>query len=196
MPDASDILRLKACPQCGYDLESLPREHACPECGFDHGFDDGTIVLRVAFDGTTTWSREMKLGVIMLGAGLAMFLLIPSRSLGGIGLAVALAALLGVLHEAWRIHRRQSGRPAMHYVFGPQGYAESRCIDPISFHSWRSSQTVTIQRRRGKVPRLVIDEPAAGDRGDRKLVCDIETHPQLDEVILQHLRGLIARYGQ
>ncbi len=40
MPDAPDILRLKECPQCGYDLAGLPREHACPECGFEY---DGSM---------------------------------------------------------------------------------------------------------------------------------------------------------
>jgi len=30
------ILRLLWCPQCGYDLRTLPRRHRCPECGLEY----------------------------------------------------------------------------------------------------------------------------------------------------------------
>ena len=32
----ADLLRLKRCPQCDYDLAALPRNHRCPECGFEY----------------------------------------------------------------------------------------------------------------------------------------------------------------
>ena len=31
---AADILRVKRCPDCGYNVRELPVEHRCPECGF------------------------------------------------------------------------------------------------------------------------------------------------------------------
>lgn len=34
--DPRDILRLRRCPQCAYDLAGLPRRHRCPECGFEY----------------------------------------------------------------------------------------------------------------------------------------------------------------
>ena len=34
--DPRDILRLKHCPRCGYDLATLPRQHRCPECAFEY----------------------------------------------------------------------------------------------------------------------------------------------------------------
>ena len=40
-----DILRLKRCPRCSYDLAGLPRNHACPECGFR--YDELTFRLDV-----------------------------------------------------------------------------------------------------------------------------------------------------
>ncbi|MCH8152784.1 MAG: hypothetical protein IH830_10495 [Planctomycetes bacterium] len=41
--DPRDILRLKHCPQCGYDLATLPRKHRCPECGFE--YDDSMFII-------------------------------------------------------------------------------------------------------------------------------------------------------
>ncbi len=34
--DPRDILKLSRCPQCDYDLRTLPEEHRCPECGFSY----------------------------------------------------------------------------------------------------------------------------------------------------------------
>ena len=41
--DPRDILRLKHCPRCGYDLATLPRKHRCPECGFE--YDDSMFII-------------------------------------------------------------------------------------------------------------------------------------------------------
>lgn len=43
--DPRDILRLKHCPRCGYDLATLPRNHRCPECGFE--YDESMFALAV-----------------------------------------------------------------------------------------------------------------------------------------------------
>lgn len=43
--DPRDILRLKHCPQCGYDLATLPRKHRCPECAFE--YDESMFALAV-----------------------------------------------------------------------------------------------------------------------------------------------------
>lgn len=37
------LLRLTACPSCGYSLEALPLEGRCPECGAE--YDQRTVVL-------------------------------------------------------------------------------------------------------------------------------------------------------
>ena len=37
--DPRDILRLKRCPECNYDLIGLPHAHNCPECGFAYSED-------------------------------------------------------------------------------------------------------------------------------------------------------------
>ncbi len=41
--DPRDILRLKHCPRCGYDLATLPRQHRCPECGFE--YDESMFII-------------------------------------------------------------------------------------------------------------------------------------------------------
>ena len=42
----SDILRLKYCLQCGYDLKGLLKAHACPECGQEFSGEDFEIWAR------------------------------------------------------------------------------------------------------------------------------------------------------
>lgn len=41
--DPRNILRLRRCPKCDYDLAGLPRRHRCPECGFE--YDESMFVL-------------------------------------------------------------------------------------------------------------------------------------------------------
>lgn len=41
--NSDDILRLKNCLQCGYDLKGLPKAHACPECGRVYSGEDFEI---------------------------------------------------------------------------------------------------------------------------------------------------------
>lgn len=36
LDDPRQILRLRRCPQCDYDLRALPQRHRCPECGFEY----------------------------------------------------------------------------------------------------------------------------------------------------------------
>ena len=43
--DPRDILRLKRCPECDYDLGGLPHAHNCPECGI--AYDENIFDLRV-----------------------------------------------------------------------------------------------------------------------------------------------------
>jgi hypothetical protein len=49
-----DVLRLTACPACGYSLEALPREGTCPECG--GAYDRRFIVVQ---DDTGTESEPV-----------------------------------------------------------------------------------------------------------------------------------------
>ena len=43
--DPRDILRLKCCPECDYDLGGLPYAHNCPECGIE--YDENIFDLQV-----------------------------------------------------------------------------------------------------------------------------------------------------
>ena len=44
-----DILRLKECPQCEYDLDGLPRRHRCPECSFAYSEQMFVVPIRSGF---------------------------------------------------------------------------------------------------------------------------------------------------
>lgn len=69
-----DILRLRRCPRCDYDLRTLPAEHRCPECGFPYdrsmfavygwtGEDRYSVTGRMLWG---TWTERVLAGLILL----------------------------------------------------------------------------------------------------------------------------------
>ncbi len=61
-----DILRLKRCPQCDYQLLALPAPHRCPECGF--AYDESMFDLPVWWRGAEyfAWEWPAYLGVLVV----------------------------------------------------------------------------------------------------------------------------------
>ncbi len=72
-----DILRLKECPECGYDLTGLPAKHSCPECGF--AYDASTFVLNGHVPSRIRDALRGALAVIMILAALGVAVLIFYR---------------------------------------------------------------------------------------------------------------------
>ena len=62
--DPRDILRLKRCPECDYDLIGLPQAHNCPECGIE--YDESIFDLRVWLAESTASRRFDSLAWLVL----------------------------------------------------------------------------------------------------------------------------------
>ncbi len=62
--DPRDILRLKRCPECDYDLRGLPYAHSCPECGFE--YDEKIFDLQVWLAGSSASRRFDSLAYLVL----------------------------------------------------------------------------------------------------------------------------------
>ncbi len=63
--DPRDILRLKRCPECNYDLIGLPYAHNCPECGFE--YDENMFDLPVWLAGSSNIRRSNTFAYLVLG---------------------------------------------------------------------------------------------------------------------------------
>ena len=62
--DPRDILRLKRCPECDYDLRGLPYTHSCPECGIE--YDENIFDLQVWLAESTASRRFDSLAFLAL----------------------------------------------------------------------------------------------------------------------------------
>ena len=68
--DPRDILRLKRCPECDYDLSGLPHAYNCPECGIEY---DGNIFdLQVWLAGSSVSRRFESIAYLVLAVVLGV----------------------------------------------------------------------------------------------------------------------------
>ncbi len=90
-PDDSprNILRLRRCPECDYNLRSLPERHRCPECGFEY---DPTMF---ALYGWPPRERLSAIGRVLMGAWW-------ERILGGVLLLFVASIALFQAYMFWR----------------------------------------------------------------------------------------------
>lgn len=132
---ADDPLRLKHCPQCGYQLAGLPSEGTCPECG--HAYDPRHVILHgwVRGSGATlltgTWRDAGWIGVgVFTGLILAgLDALVRGRWTMFIVWTVLWGSLFAVL--IWR--RRHLPRPGViELQIGPPGVRQVLLPDALS----------------------------------------------------------------
>lgn len=62
--DPRDILRLKRCPECDYELSGLPHAHNCPECGI--AYSENIFDLPIWLDGSAASRRSNSLANLVL----------------------------------------------------------------------------------------------------------------------------------
>lgn len=95
--DPRRILRLQRCPQCDYDLSTLPEEHRCPECGF--AYDCSMFAVY----GWTRKERFSIQGRLLLGTW-------TERALAIVILAALASAITGMAFDAYRSWKTGSPR--------------------------------------------------------------------------------------
>lgn len=103
--DPRDILRLKRCPQCDYDLRTLPEEHRCPECGFH--YDPSMFALY----GWGRQERHSLEGWLLIGAWW-------ERLFAVLILLFALAAVGFEVYMIWKTGRPRFGLTFMLLIMG------------------------------------------------------------------------------
>ncbi len=121
MADGSEILQLKECPQCGYDLGGLPREHACPECGFE--YDAETCCLEV---GRRKSRMQAWIYIVLLILFLMSLLLAIGRGNPFAVMFRILALSFPIIGVVLFVRRTRYNRPgtrqALHLVLDSSGY--------------------------------------------------------------------------
>ncbi|MCZ6835854.1 MAG: hypothetical protein O7G85_08780 [Planctomycetota bacterium] len=159
MGERSDILRLKACPQCDYDLVGLPGAHACPECGFE--YDESTFRLDV-------WplDDEPKLGALVFNGLLTLMMLLLSIALIGAGSTIlwwqtwpffcllVFAGSFLVMCRRTVLHLK--GRTSSTLVLSKRGYQRVWDNVPGKWTTWENLPTRMIRRLRRRRWRLLL----------------------------------------
>ena len=99
--DPHDILRLKHCPRCGYDLATLLRKHRCPECGVE--YDESMFI--VTGDARRPRATSGELAAFLV---LTLLMVIPvaaGRPVWGPAIPLVLLAMAAVPFFGW-LYRR------------------------------------------------------------------------------------------
>lgn len=146
--DPRDILRLKCCPECDYDLGGLPHAHNCPECGFE--YDESIFDLRVWLAGSTASRRFDSLAYLVFAVVFGVLFVLRRAWILSHFLVVMMAGFVafGVTGAVTRFfsNRRKHGDAKV--LCTPDGLSlrlGSRCL----FHPWSGLNLLRVRRAAG-----------------------------------------------
>lgn len=146
--DPRDILRLKRCPECNYDLRGLPYAHNCPECGIE--YDEKIFDLQVWLAGSSVSRRFDSLAYLVLAVAfgwlfvfrrawiLSHFLVVMIAGFVGFGVAGAVNRFLS--------NRREHGDAKV--LCTPDGLS-LRLGSRRVFHHWSQLDLLRVTRAAG-----------------------------------------------
>ena len=146
--DPRDILRLKHCPECNYDLRGLPYVHSCPECGVE--YDQNIFDLQVWPTGSSASRRFDSLAqlVLVLAFGwlfifrrawiLSHFLFVMLAGFVGFGVA-------GVVNRFFSMRRKRGNVKILCTPDGLTLLVGSRHL----FHRWSELNLPRVRRAAG-----------------------------------------------
>jgi len=156
---ADDILRLKSCPQCGYDLAGLPGAHACEECGFqwcDQTFSMGMVS---GMSGRSLIAWYVGAAIFLVGATTAFLSPLPSMQRRWLILFPMAFVVMILGRFLFDIDRWRSGHGDMAYrrlIIAPDGYAIARGVRIIRRRPWRPTHRIRFEII-GRLYRLTIE---------------------------------------
>jgi len=174
--DARDVLRLRRCPECGYDLSGLPADHRCPECGFD--YDRSMFAIPAWRPGWRRRSRDWETAIyggLTIGPGLYLFYWGMQTTV--LGLLVRLAAwvviwlltivCIAVAKDCANRRRLRDGRGDMTVTFDADGFVVDQPRKKRTRRTWDQFKDVRVRRARGMRwklrlrPHSIVDPPFA-----------------------------------
>ena len=155
--DPRDILRLKCCPECDYDLRGLPHAHSCPECGFAYSDDFFDL-----FGTSRGLRRPLSLSRVLFILGLFTLVVIDIAWAGGFRfwqllVVFAVFVLIGVL--ALPMRRRRHDTPCLRRIFTDSGILLTVDNEKVMVQPWSAIKSVSVVRLSNNKWRLRIRAP-------------------------------------
>lgn len=138
MPLDDDILRLKYCPLCGYDLRGLAREGKCPECSFSCGPQMFSLIGK-----RTNPLPDAGFAVLLVYIALDLIIISPR------GYALATGAILaaGVIAYFCVPQVRRLLRSQQEWLlFTAEGIASKHTTGKFQMIPWEDFKRVSLQR--------------------------------------------------
>lgn len=146
--DPRDILRLKCCPECNYDLRGLPHAHNCPECGFE--YDENIFDLQVWLAGSSASRRFDSLAYLVLAMAFGWLFIFRRAWILSQFPLVMIAGFLGVgvagLLNHFFSRRRKHGNVKV--LCTPDGLS-LRFGSRRLFHPWSGLDLLRVRRAAG-----------------------------------------------
>jgi len=150
-----DILKLRRCPACDYDLVGLPANHRCPECGFE--YNDRMMLIPAWLRHGGDWPEQTISWLIVPAAAIVLFgvfnvlgvmprfsLLYAMIVLAGFGIAIPAIV---------RARRMARGVGDIDLFLDESGVSEHPRRGKKKHHPWQRFRSASIHARRRRSAR-------------------------------------------
>ena len=153
--DPHNILRLKRCPQCDYDLGGLPQAHNCPECGFTYSDDFFDVSGH-------PWRHSLSLVRIFVLLRICLIIIFAIAWVGLMSFTDLIPAFVGfVFLGGMAVAARYTGRDArkIRLIFTESGILIRVKTDKKMVRPWSAMNSVSVVRLSDSRWRLRIRAP-------------------------------------
>lgn len=140
--DPHDILRLKRCPECDYDLIGLPHAHNCPECGFTYSEDFFDVSGH-------PWRHSLSLVRIFLLLGICLIIIFAMGWVGLMSFTDLIPAFVGFAFlGGMAVAARYTGQDVrkIRLIFTENGVLIRVKTDKKMVRPWSAMNSVSVVR--------------------------------------------------
>jgi len=200
---SADILRLRSCPQCGYDLSGLPAKHSCPECGFE--YDELMVAIQAwALDDEPKIAALVSSGVLTGLMALMTRTMIARGPVGSwidvwpaAGLLIFGAGFAVLCRRAY-IHLR--GRSGLTLVLAARGYCVFAGGKGEPWRPWLDRIEAPVKRLRKGRWRLIVRRQfvrrLVDPRSSFVFTADVRTADTVTARVRQFMTGVLSEGGK